>query len=222
MLAASSFFLVFGGRVFGSSPQFLNDIWMFDAERGWQRPNIAGQAPSPRSSCSACELSPGLFVIYGGYDRKGPLNDMFLLEVRADQSLEWTCVWDPKSIVPNDDKCCRPLVGPQASYAQCIFPLAGAIHVLSDELKEEDIDSGQGTGFYSVLWKFHMRFKSWSKCTSLAGRPAHVPVSQGASIVHRKSNRLVLFGGYNGQRCLDRIWVLQAETENEDSKESME
>lgn len=201
--------------MFGSSPQFLNDIWMFDSERGWQRPNIAGQAPSPRSSCTTCELRPGLFVIYGGYDRKGPLNDMFLLEVDADLSMEWTCVWDPKSHLPDDEKCCKTSVGPQASYTQCVFSLAGAIYVLSDELEEDDIVSSQEARFHSVLWRFNMRFKSWSKCTSLAGRPAPVPISQGPSIIHRESNRFVLFGGYSGQRCLDSLWVLQAETENE-------
>uniref|UniRef100_A0A1D1YMC3 RING finger protein B n=1 Tax=Anthurium amnicola TaxID=1678845 RepID=A0A1D1YMC3_9ARAE len=76
---------IFGGR-FGSKR--LGDFWMLDTDIWqWSELTSYGDLPSPRDFAAASALGNRKIVMYGGWDGKRWLSDVYILDTI---SLEWT------------------------------------------------------------------------------------------------------------------------------------
>eukprot|EP00741_Cyanophora_paradoxa_P010725 tig00020538_g10367.t1 len=79
--------IVIGGWVHGAG--LTNEVWTFDVEtRLWALASTCGSAPTPRHKHAAVAVNKDIYVV-GGYDAKGPRNDVFRLNTT---SLVWTAV----------------------------------------------------------------------------------------------------------------------------------
>ncbi|PIA39206.1 hypothetical protein AQUCO_02700409v1 [Aquilegia coerulea] len=76
---------IFGGRCGGKR---LGDFWMLDTDIWqWSELTSFGDLPSPRDFASASSIGNRKIVMYGGWDGKKWLTDVYILDT---MSLEWT------------------------------------------------------------------------------------------------------------------------------------
>lgn len=76
---------VFGGR---SGSKRLGDFWMLDTDIWqWSELTSFGDLPSPREFAAASAIGNRKIVMYGGWDGKKWLSDVYILDT---MSLEWT------------------------------------------------------------------------------------------------------------------------------------
>jgi N-acetylneuraminic acid mutarotase len=76
---------IFGGR---SGGKRLGDFWMLDTDI-WQWSELTGfgDLPSPREFAAASAIGNRKIVMYGGWDGKKWLSDVYIMDT---MSLEWT------------------------------------------------------------------------------------------------------------------------------------
>ncbi|XP_078169971.1 protein GLUTELIN PRECURSOR ACCUMULATION 3-like isoform X2 [Carex rostrata] len=76
---------IFGGR---SGTKRLGDFWMLDTEIWqWSELTSFGDLPSPREFAAASAIGNRRIVMYGGWDGKMWLSDVYIMDT---MSLEWT------------------------------------------------------------------------------------------------------------------------------------
>ena len=76
--------ILFGGNS-QEGPGPVNDLWFFDSSsETWSHPSPEGELPSPRYGHDAAWLaSERKFILFGGHDASGDLNDLWELTVPA-------------------------------------------------------------------------------------------------------------------------------------------
>lgn len=84
-IAIDCHMFIFGGR---SSGKRLGDFWVLDTDIWqWSELTSFGDLPSPRDFAAASAIGNRKIVMYGGWDGKKWLSDVFVLDTI---SLEWT------------------------------------------------------------------------------------------------------------------------------------
>ncbi|GJX26746.1 Rab9 effector protein with kelch motifs [Tanacetum coccineum] len=84
-IAIDCHMFVFGGRLGGKR---LGDFWVLDTDIWqWSELTSFGDLPSPRDFAAASAVGNHKIVMYGGWDGKKWLSDVFVLDT---MSLEWT------------------------------------------------------------------------------------------------------------------------------------
>lgn len=84
-IAIDCHMFIFGGR---SSGKRLGDFWVLDTDIWqWSELTSFGDLPSPRDFAAASAIGNRKIVMYGGWDGKKWLSDVFILDTI---SLEWT------------------------------------------------------------------------------------------------------------------------------------
>ncbi|CAG9310880.1 unnamed protein product [Blepharisma stoltei] len=77
----NSYLAVFGGE--GNNGELLNDLWLFDIEKGkWSLKNTY-DTPTPRSSFASISIGHG-FMMFGGEDSTGLLSDFYIFSLVSD------------------------------------------------------------------------------------------------------------------------------------------
>ncbi|EPT31033.1 kelch repeat protein, putative [Toxoplasma gondii ME49] len=157
----------------------------------WSRPNPSGTSPGPRAAHS-CDVIGTKMFIFGGWNGKFALNDLFILDV---QSLRWTRV---------EQDGCSP---PEARNNHTTAAVGDRIFVHGGH------DGTQWLADLHVLdtTPAHMgrhRGLSWSSPPVSGRRPS----ARACHSFTRVNEKLYMFGGYDGANCFQDIDILDLDT----------
>ncbi|RZC83896.1 hypothetical protein C5167_046682 [Papaver somniferum] len=135
---------IFGGRAAGKR---LGDFWMLDTDI-WQWSELTGfgDLPSPRDFASASSIGNRKIVMYGGWDGKKWLSDVYILDT---MSLEWTELSISGSVPPPRcghtatmvEKRLLVFGGREKSWIKALVQRSWETHINDDDDDVSDISS---------------------------------------------------------------------------------
>jgi len=167
----------------GDGNKALNEVYILDSEKlTWTKCNTHGALIGPRGYHTA-ELVADKILVFGGSDGKECFSDIYTLDLR---SREWS---KRKTVNPFPRLAhTSTLVGPM------IFAFGG--HDGSDYVQE-----------LNVL-KLGAQQMEWIKLQTTGDAPS--PRGYHASVLH--DSRLFVFGGFDGEKCFDELYMLELGT----------
>ncbi|GAM22383.1 hypothetical protein SAMD00019534_055580 [Acytostelium subglobosum LB1] len=175
--------LIFGGF---DGHRYYDDVNIYDTVHNtWSQPQTHGNAPSPRYAHSATMVGKHLYV-FGGLGENAFYNDMYCLDVAT---LTWTHV----------QTVCDP-------------PHARTFHtanLYSSGLKLYLFGGRHKTTHFNDLYIFNVDSRVWTPAIT-TGSPMIGPLANHAAVFVDKN--LYIFGGMDGGRCFDTLWILNIES----------
>ncbi|ERN13146.1 tip elongation aberrant protein 1 [Amborella trichopoda] len=163
---------IFGGR---SGNKRLGDFWMLDTDI-WQWSELAtyGDLPSARDFSAAAAIGNRKIVLYGGWDGKKWLSDVYVLDT---MSLEWTELSVLGTLPP-------PRCGHTATMVEKRLLVFGG--------------RGAGGSIMGDLWAFKGLFKEENETPGWTQLklPGQSPSARCGHTITFKGNHLLLFGGH--------------------------
>ncbi|TVU43977.1 hypothetical protein EJB05_03399, partial [Eragrostis curvula] len=218
---------IFGGR---SGGRRLGDFWMLDTDL-WQWSELTGfgDLPSPREFAAASAIGNRKIVMYGGWDGKKWLSDVYIMDT---MSLEWTELAVTGTVPP-------PRCGHSATMIEkrlLIFggrggagPIMGDLWALKGVTEEGPFAAsgcslfssslllfgGHGTGgwlsrydvYYNECIILDRVSVQWKRLPTSNEPPPPRAYHSMTSI----GSRFLLFGGFDGKNTFGDLWWLVPE-----------
>lgn len=164
MVACKKHLIVFGGfHDNGRDYKYFNDVYTFDSETlKWQKPEVHGTPPTPRSGFVMAPLSDGRILIYGGYSKdrlkkdvdKGIVHsDMFLLQPDKGEPSSGEWFW---TRVKHGG--CKP--SPRSGCTMAVLPNDDRAYVFGGVYDTESEETLEGT-FYDELYRLDLDLRKW-------------------------------------------------------------
>eukprot|EP00027_Filamoeba_sp_ATCC50430_P003209 CAMPEP_0168555454 /NCGR_PEP_ID=MMETSP0413-20121227/8345_1 /TAXON_ID=136452 /ORGANISM="Filamoeba nolandi, Strain NC-AS-23-1" /LENGTH=463 /DNA_ID=CAMNT_0008586309 /DNA_START=416 /DNA_END=1805 /DNA_ORIENTATION=+ len=204
MTAVKTKLLIFGG---GDGSHYLNDLHMLDTETmSWSHAYVAGTSPAARSRHTTTLIGSRLFV-FGGGDETRVYNDLYILDT---DTMSWS----------------RPDVkgtGPSARWGHTTTSI--------DDGKLLVFGGHDGTQMLNDIHVLDIQTMSWTQIqpkpleeepakadnnnnnSSPKAPPTHPyqfgPTPRAGHTATLVENKLLLFGGGDGEKILNDIWFLE-------------
>jgi len=193
--------VVFGGHILGGTP-FANDLWVLQNANGlggtpaWGALSPAGTAPAAREWHTAVldEINNRM-IVFGG-TKGGLLNDVWVLDhANGLGGMPSWILLNPKGTVPAA-RAGHTAVYDGANNRMIVF---GGGH-------------GGGGPFYDDVWVLEHANGMGGTSAWIALSPTGTPPSvreDHVAIYDPGSNRMVVFGGWDGPNYFNDVWVLE-------------
>ncbi|GJN22756.1 hypothetical protein PR202_gb10352 [Eleusine coracana subsp. coracana] len=224
---------IFGGR---SGGRRLGDFWMLDTEI-WQWSELTGfgDLPSPREFAAASAIGNRKIVMYGGWDGKKWLSDVYIMDTSEQAASYSICIGHWMYSLKTASKC-----GHSATMIEkrlLIFggrggagPIMGDLWALKG-ITEEGISylalllfGGHGTGgwlsrydvYYNECIILDRVSVQWKRLPTSNDPPPPRAYHSMTSI----GSRFLLFGGFDGKNTFGDLWWLVPEDDPIAKRES--
>ncbi len=172
--------------IFGGTPTYRNDAWTLSLgpHGHWIELEPAGVKPAPRHGAGAVyDVAGDRFIVFGGYDGNFH-NDAWSLSLGASP------VWTPLSPTGTPP--------PARAFNSTVYDAAGNRLIV--------FGGYDGFAFRNDVWALSLgAAPAWTQLSPAGPAPPVRDLSQG--IYDPVSNRLVIFGGWNGAYLSD-TWAL--------------
>ncbi|KAL9268723.1 GLUTELIN PRECURSOR ACCUMULATION 3-like protein [Drosera capensis] len=177
---------IFGGR---SGGKRLGDLWVLDTDIGqWPELTSFGYLPSPRDFAAAAPIGNRKIVMYGGWDGKKRLSDVYILDTI---SLEWTELSISGSIPPPRCGHTATMVGKRLLVygGRGGGSIMGELWALKGIIEEENETAG------------------WTQLKL----PGQAPSARCGHSVTSAGHYYLLIGGFDGKSTFGDFWWLVPE-----------
>jgi len=164
--------------------EYINDMWKLDTENlVWEKVNAIGTGPTGRLGHSACLIGKKIYY-FGGYE-ESLKNDMFSFDT---ETYEWTQINAGGNV---------PL--PRSQHSACVN--GNKMYVFGGYAGAEKND----------IYVYDADKNEWSELITKGTAP--VPRYQHTSCFISSQNKLLVFGGFDGnQKCLGDVFTLNLAT----------
>lgn len=177
---------VFGGC---DSRACFNDLYVLDADTFyWSRPHVFGDVPSPLRAMTCTAVGKKL-IVFGGGDGPAYYNDVYVLDT---VNFRWS---KPRII---GDK----IPSKRRAHTACLYK--NGIYMFG---------GGDGIRALNDIWRLDvsdMNKMSWRLVSgggdkTSAGEPK--PKPRGYHTTNVVGGKLIIYGGSDGGKCFDDVWV---------------
>ncbi|XP_053992752.1 rab9 effector protein with kelch motifs-like [Hylaeus volcanicus] len=198
----------------------------------WSNPNIAGDSPEPRAAHSTNLINENKVYLFGGWNGKKALNDLYVIDVETMQCTQLLSENTPSirnnhaavSVVNDlyihgghngvhwlDDFYVfntQTMVWREISMCSR-SPGARSCHTLSRVKDNLYMFGGHnGSQFFNDIEIFSLHTMTWTQLKT-SGQP---PPSRNSHVMSVLDTKLFLFGGYNANRYFTEIHIFDTET----------
>ncbi|KAH8739891.1 hypothetical protein FG386_001708 [Cryptosporidium ryanae] len=171
----------------------------------WSIPQIMGIPPSPRAAHTCDHLSGRLFL-FGGWNGREALNDFYVLYIN--QTLKW------QKLIPSKERPSRRNNHASAVYGGNSLLIHGGHNGkrwLKDMYEFKTLTKAEleGNGYekYETCCELNEKLiGTWTKL-EVNGSNRKRPSSRACHTISKIENKIYLFGGYDGTRCYNDLWV---------------
>ena len=200
-------YVMFGGIKKGKDGTVApcNEIFVLRPAKtqcNWQRLEVSGPEPHPRSQHVAVAIDADRLFVFGGhYTPSVRLNDVWILNVRTG---EWSHPdWYDPSVEPNNQPCPGGGPAPRANSAGVLYENKTKIYVFGGH---------GGVNFSRVsfndLFCFDTETMAWEQCESTT-KPPEV---RGGHSMFWVGTKVYIFGGWNNEYQFESIWHYDVES----------
>nr|KAJ0211735.1 hypothetical protein LSAT_V11C400218400 [Lactuca sativa] len=182
--------------------RLLGDFWVLDTDIWqWSELTSFGDLPSPRDFAAGSAIGNHKIVMYGGWDGKKWLSDVFVLDTRGGGPIMGD-LWALKGLIEEDNEApgwTQLKLPGQAPAARCGHTVTSGGHYLL-------MFGGHGTGGWLSRYDVY-----YNDCVVLDRANTEAPAARAYHSMTCIGPRYLLFGGFDGKLTFGDLWWLVPE-----------